>query len=186
MRKLELVSLPEGVFDPADMMKKGGEAVAEAIRAANANPEDEVAQHTAKFAEAHYRGTYTDKVSHLIGGIKYGAYHNEDKEFIRKGAASDICPRMIPPKEAPKSIEKPRIDTEAVAKTVNGRLRIGSDLYTIKDGDLKLDGKKVGKFQPGYVAEFDIANPNKPNEPLKKYVDLNRANRVLLDYNDGK
>jgi hypothetical protein len=82
-------------------------------------------------------------------------------------------------------IEIPNIATDADAKKVNGQLRLGSDAYQIKNGDLykltehehQTDVAKEpsGKLGPGYNVILDGRDP----------LPLANENRVLLDITVG-
>ena len=79
--------------------------------------------------------------------------------------------------EKPPVNEVPNLDTAELMATVNGKLAIGSQKFTIKNGDLYEMGKEtqapVGKLLPGYVAKFAQGD---------RVVDLNNEIRVAMSF----
>jgi pSer/pThr/pTyr-binding forkhead associated (FHA) protein len=84
-----------------------------------------------------------------------------------------------------KKIELPKLDSEQAAKSVNGQLRLGTDSYQIKNGQLfKVhhgnDGTSVedtpsGRLGPGYTVLL----------PGREPIQLANENRVLMEITVG-
>ncbi len=81
--------------------------------------------------------------------------------------------------EAAPVIEIPTLDNAKVTASVNGHLRLGHQVFTIKNGDLYEAGKEnqppTGKLLPGYHAQFNDADKT-------RVVDLAKENRVLMKF----
>jgi len=188
-RTVELAVVPNGrqnlVLNPEDMMRKGVEVVVQAMVNANENPNDETIQEAAKYAEIRLRSTYKEDIALLLSNLKHGEYTKANHDFVVDGTTKQIAPALADAKERLKIIGKPIIDTTEIAKTVSGSVQIGNATYEINKGNLRSDGKIIGQFKPGYVLEFQIANPKNPDEPIKKYVDLNETKGALLSIKIG-
>ncbi len=188
-RTVELAVVPNGqrnlILSPEDMIRKGGEVVEQALATANENPNDETVQEAAKYAKIRLRSTYKEDIALLVSNLKHGEYTKANHDFVVDGTTKQIAPALADAKERLKIIGKPIIDTAERAKTVSGSVQIGNATYEINKGNLLSDGQVIGQFKPGYVLEFQIANPKNPDEPIKKYVDLNETNGVLLSIKIG-
>ncbi len=83
------------------------------------------------------------------------------------------------PVETAPVIEIPTLDNQKVTASVNGHLRLGHQVFTIKNGDLYEVGREnqppAGKMLPGYQAQFNDGDKI-------RVVDLARENRVLMKF----
>lgn len=79
--------------------------------------------------------------------------------------------------DAPPVIEIPSLDSAELTATVNGKLAIGKEIFTVKNGDLYAAGKEneppTGKLLPGYIAQFNNG---------ERLVDLSREIRVAMSF----
>lgn len=83
-----------------------------------------------------------------------------------------------PAAEQPKPIEIPAIETAEQAATVNGKLRVGQEIYEVRNGDLyrvhadkTVDERPCGKLGAGYTIERDGST-----------IALANENRVLMEF----
>lgn len=123
-----------------------------------------------------------------LDNIVANGVNDGDLEYLAKGPKEHVRAEEFKDKTPPSekhTIELPKVTSEEEAKTVNGRMRLGSENYQIKNGELYLvhkqngqdvvDEKPTGKFGPGYTVQL----------PGREPIALANENRVVMEITVG-